>query len=126
MKGRFPDVQFWFDADGRAYIVEVCAPGNDPAPESVGAFDVHIVADVPDNVGDYEDDEPEQVVRHVMDYLRPLLPASLPVSQWAKFSDVLLAWVCAHRHRSARDDFDAERRELQDDHCEPPLEPEDE
>ena len=94
------DLQFSLKPKGRDYVIEVCAPGRNPAPVSAGPFDVHITADVPNGLQD-SDMEPEKVVRHVIDYVTLLVPASVTPDQWGKFSDVVLAWVCAHREALA-------------------------
>jgi hypothetical protein len=57
------------------------------------------MVDVPDTLADDACD-PEEVVRHIVDYTKPLLPESTTPQQWGKFADVVLAWVC--RHREAR------------------------
>jgi hypothetical protein len=100
MCAKVRDLQYGLIADGRNYVIEVCAPGRNPAPVSAGPFDVHIMADVPASLID-SDVEPEKVVRHVIDYVTPLVPASVTPNQWGKFSDVVLAWVCAHRAATA-------------------------
>jgi hypothetical protein len=90
------DLQCIFNAEGRRYVVEVSAPGKNQAAVSAGPFDVHVMVDVPETMTD-DACEPERVVRHVLDYTKPLLPASMPAKQWERFSDVVLAWVCKHR-----------------------------
>lgn len=96
------DLQYRFDIDGRVYIVEVRAPGRNAAPVSAGTFDVQIAVEAPLLVDDLDGDATEQIVREVMDYLRPLLPAALSVGQWGEFSDVVLAWVSEHRQTMGR------------------------
>ena len=113
MQDAIRDLQCVFNVDGRTYVVEVSAPGKQRAPESVGPFDVHIAVDVPADFDDYGDPEPEKVVRHVVDYTRPLLPASTTPEQWARFADVVLAWVCKHRDALMREDWESESYWLQ-------------
>lgn len=96
MQSSMRDVLCLFNAEGRRYVVEVCAPGKNPAPVSVGTFDVLVVAGVRDDFLESLD-EREAIVRYVMDYTKPLLPASVTPQQWGRFSDVVLAWVCTHR-----------------------------
>jgi hypothetical protein len=38
--------------------------------------------------------------------VQALLPSSVRAEQWGKFSDVALAWVCAHRERSGSERLD--------------------
>ena len=52
------DLQYRLTADGRDYVIEVCAPDHRPAPMPAGLFDAHILADVPEGFDD-EDAEPE-------------------------------------------------------------------
>jgi hypothetical protein len=98
--------------DSRKYVVEVRAPDKCPAPETVGPFDVHVAVDVPEDFDDYGDREPEEIVRHMMGFTRPVLPESTP-AQWKRFADVVLAWVVKHRDTLMRDDWISERYWLQ-------------
>jgi hypothetical protein len=90
------DLQYRLTAEGRDYVIEVCAPGRSPAPVSAGPFDVHIAVDVAQILPEWRTAEPERVVRQVTDYVVSLVPKSATRDQWTKFADVVLAWVCAH------------------------------
>jgi hypothetical protein len=96
MQSSIRDLPCLFNAEGRRYVVEVCAPGKNPAPVSVGPFGVQVIAGVLDDFRESHD-EPEAVVRYVMDYTKPLLPASVTPQEWGRSSDVVLAWICTHR-----------------------------
>jgi hypothetical protein len=91
------DLQIRLKADGRNYVIEVCATGVNSAPVSAGPFDVHITVGVAEILPEWRTVEPERVVRHVADYGVALIPKSVPREQWTKFADVVLAWVCEHR-----------------------------
>jgi hypothetical protein len=91
------DLQHHLNADGRDYVIEVCAPGRNPAPVSAGPFDVHIGVDVAEIIREWRAAEPEHVVRMVVDYVKLLVPKSVTRDQWTKFADGVLAWVCAHQ-----------------------------
>lgn len=95
------DLQIRLLADSRTYVIEVCAPGSNPAPVSAGAFDVHIAIGVDEILPEWRQVEPERVVRQITDYVVPLLPASIKREDWTRFADVVLAWACAHRDATA-------------------------
>ena len=95
------DLQFRIVADGRAYVIEVCAPSRNPAPVSAGPFDVHITIGVDDVLSEWQKVEPERVVRQVTDYVVALVPKSVPRDQWTAFADAVLAWVCEHQDAAA-------------------------
>ena len=59
------DLQHGFEVDGRAVVVQVCACGEHPAPESAPVFDSTIVIAAPESLADHEDDEPHLVVRRL-------------------------------------------------------------
>ena len=91
------DLRHRLDAEGRVYVIEVCAPGVNSAPVSAGPFDVHIAVHVSEILREWRTAEPERVVRQVTDYVISLVPNSVTREQWTKFADVVLAWVCAHQ-----------------------------
>lgn len=95
------DLQHRFDAEGRSYVIEVCAPGRNAAPVSAGPFDVHIAVDVAEILPEWQRVEPERVVRQVTDYVVKLVPASVKRDDWTRFADAVLAWVCANREATA-------------------------
>lgn len=95
------DLQFLLSAEGRDYVIEICAPSRNPAPVSAGPFDVHITVCVAELVPNWRELEPELVVRPVADYVVPLVPASVRRDDWTRFADAVLAWVCAHRDITA-------------------------
>ena len=107
------DVQHRFHVDGRTYVVEVCAPSKQPAPISVGPFDVHIAADVPANFDDYGQEDVDDVVRHIVDYIRPLMPPSVSALELDAFSASVCGWVCTHRTALMLEDWHLERQELE-------------
>ena len=112
MPERVRDLQFLFNADGRRYAVEVCSPRSEPAPLSAGPFDVHITADVPRDFDDYDDEEPEKVVGHIVQFVRSLLPDSIPLVEWEAFTGSVYRWVCAHRRQAMIDDWNSELNEM--------------
>jgi hypothetical protein len=61
MDSSIRDLQCMFNVQGRNYVVEVRAPDKRPAPETVGLFDVRVAVDVPEDVDDYGDREPEEL-----------------------------------------------------------------
>ena len=91
------DLQYRFSAEGRDYVVEVCAPGKNPAPISAGMFDVHITFGVAEILPEWRKVEPEVVVRKIANHAVRFVPASVTRAQWTKFADAVLAWVCAHQ-----------------------------
>lgn len=97
------DLQFCFHAGGRAYVVEVRAPGRNPAPVSAGPFDVHIAVITADILPG-SDVEPERIVRRVIRSVRPLVGGAVTPQCWGKFADAVLAWACAHLAATAERD----------------------
>lgn len=79
------DLQYLLHVDGRKYVVEVCAPGSTTGPLSAGPFDVHITVGVDDILPEWRRAAPERVVRQVIDYVRPLVPATITSEQLATF-----------------------------------------
>lgn len=94
------DLQHRFPDRWRDYVIEICAPGRNPAPVSAGPFEVHVMADAPDRLDD-PDVEPEKVVRHVIDYVTNLVPVSVTADQWAS-SLMSCRRGCARIGRGAR------------------------
>lgn len=101
MGERLRDLQHRIQADGRNYIIEVCAPGKNPAPVSAGPFDVHVTIAIDEIFPEWTHTEPEQFVRHVVESVKPLVPASVTSDQWSSFADFVLVWVYAHRDAAA-------------------------
>ena len=97
MSTKVPDLQYRFDIDGRAVVVEVCACGDHGKPEPVGVFDVILYSCVSDDLLDHEDDEPEKVVGSVVDHVKRFLPPGAHPEQLGGFSEAVYAWVCKHR-----------------------------
>ena len=95
------DVQIRMNAEGRTYVIEICAPGVNSAPVAAGPFDVHIAVGVAGILPEWRGVEAERVVREVVDDVRPLVPVSVTPGQWSRFADVPLAWVCAHVEATA-------------------------
>ncbi len=96
------DLQYRLTVERRDYVIEVCAPGRNPAPVSAGPFDVHIGVDVAEIIREWRGAEPEPVVRMVVDYVKPLVPKSVRRDQSTKFADAVLAWACAHHAEAAK------------------------
>ena len=106
------DLQLRLHADGRLYAIEVCAPGVNSQRVPTDAFDVRVIADVPANFADYDDDEPEDVVRYIVNFVKPLVPPSVSSQQWDAIATAVRPWVWAHRHVAACRDWELERHEL--------------
>jgi hypothetical protein len=95
------DLEHRFNADGRAYAVQVCGCGNHAAPVSGGPVDIVLFECVPDHVLDHEDDDPHAIVRLVTQHAKARLPASIPTEQWEEFANAVYEWVCEHRRAAA-------------------------
>jgi len=100
MSKSIAEIQHAFDVDGRLYLVRIRAVGNQCAPVSVSAFDVYVSAVLADILPEYNRAEPELVARQVVNYIRPLVPAT--ADQLGDFADVVLAFVC-EQQLAARD-----------------------
>ena len=95
------DLQYRLTGEGRNYVIELRAPGANPAPVSAGDFDVHIAVGIAEILPEWQKVEPERVVRQIADYVVRLVPANIRREDWTKFADAVLAWVCAHRDATA-------------------------
>lgn len=107
------DLQFRFSAEGRTYVVEVRAPGKRADPVHDASIDAQIVVDAPKDFADYDGEEPDVVVCQLVDYVRPVVPASVNAGLWDWMADAVLAWVEAHRDADARAEWELERHELE-------------
>jgi hypothetical protein len=97
MTDQIRDLEHRVNVAGRAYVLQVCVGAHSPTPVSAGPFDVMLFECVSEQLLDHEDDEPEKVLRQLIDDANPFMPDAITVKQWSEFSNKVYAWVCEHR-----------------------------
>ena len=89
-----------FHVGDKHYVV--CGCGSHPVPPEysfvvMGALYVC----KPEALMDYEDDDPDRLVREIFGYVHPMLPAAVDAYQWREFEHRVHEWVCEHRAAAA-------------------------
>lgn len=107
------DIQHRFNADGRDYVIEVCAPGKNPAPVSAGPFDVHIAAAAPSNFADTDVEAPEKVAAGIIQSVQALVPKAIAGREWGDFAGAVCNWICSHRRAALIEEWNLEHQELE-------------
>ena len=105
--GDIRDLQHRFRVRDNHYIVDLCGCGRHPAPPE---FNFLVLGALyickPETLMDYEDDDPDKLVREIFDTVHPMVPAAVDVDQWWEFEHRVHKWVCDHRTAAALRDHE--------------------
>jgi len=88
-------------------------PRCQPHLRGIGRHVLHAHdANAPDTLTDIDDDEPEQVVAHIVTCVKPLVP-KVSTDEWEVSAGAVFGWVYLHRREATIAAWHLERRELE-------------